>query len=200
MNKNKRFETEYREYKRELPEKLENSVIAFLNTGGGEIHVGVNDDGTIYDLPNLDESIRTFTNRVKENISPSVIGLFTIAVKEDKNKKYFIVTIASGIDKPYFLVNLDFYTPDGKFNYLAYLMADDNGTSIKIAKFIGNDPSPIEKDEFGRRCLIKAAYSILDKLKIYNNTAIEFKYPNRIETNLVDAAALREASLNAIIH
>ena len=32
MNNNKRFETEYREYKREIPEKLENNVIAFLNT------------------------------------------------------------------------------------------------------------------------------------------------------------------------
>ena len=264
------FETENREYKRELPEKLENSVIAFLNTGGGKIYVGISDDGTIFELPDFDEAVRTFTNRVKDNISPSAIGLFTIAVIESAaGKKYFIATIASGIEKPYFLnkfgrtpkgcfirigtqnapmpqemidalyskrnpntlisvesprqnltfrqlkiyyeeagytvgenflQNLDFYLSDGKFNYLAYLMADENGTSIKVAKFLGDDPSPIEKDEYGRGCLLKAAYSVLDKLKFYNQTAIEFTYPRRIETQLLDAAALREAALNAIIH
>ena len=269
MIKKQNYETENKEFKRDISDKLENSVIAFLNSGGGEIYIGIYNDGTIYDLPDLDESIRAFTGRVKENISPSAVGLFTIAVKEAEEKKYFIVTVASGIEKPYFLnkygrtpkgcfirigtqnapmpqdmidslyskrnpntlinllsprqnltfrnlkiyyeekgytindnflANLDFYMPDGNFNYLAYLMADDNGTSIKVAKFSGDDPSPVEKDEFGRGCLIKAAYSVLDKLKIYNHTAVEFKYPNRVETNLIDAAALREASLNAIIH
>ncbi|MCL2176611.1 MAG: putative DNA binding domain-containing protein [Firmicutes bacterium] len=263
------FETENKEYKRELSDKLENSVIAFLNTGGGQIHIGVSDDGTVYGIDNIDATVRAFTDRVKNNISPSALGLFSIAVREDAGNKYFIVTIAGGTEKPYFynkygrtpkgtfmrvgvqnipmpqdmidemymrrlpntlanvisprqtltfrqlkiyyeeagytigenfLQNLDFYLPDGKFNYLAYLMADNNGTSIKVARFKGDDPSPVEKDEFGTCCLIKATYSVLNRLDFYNQTAVEFTYPKRIDTRLLDPVALREAALNAIIH
>ena len=36
------------EYKRELSETFERSVIAFLNSTGGHIYIGVNDDGSVY--------------------------------------------------------------------------------------------------------------------------------------------------------
>ena len=39
----------------------------------------------------------------------------------------------------YFLKNLDLFTEDGKYNYAAYLMADHNGTSIKVARFRGTE-------------------------------------------------------------
>lgn len=38
---------------------------------------------------------------------------------------------------------LEFYTPDGKYNVLAYLLAylfaDENGVSIKVAKYAGTN-------------------------------------------------------------
>jgi predicted HTH transcriptional regulator len=48
--------------------------------------------------------------------------------------------------------------------------------------------------------LLKAAYSVLEAINIYNATAVEITYPNRVETSLVDPTALREAALNALIH
>jgi len=38
-----------------------------------------------------------------------------------------------------FLENLDLYTPDGKLNYVGYLLADSNSVSIKIAKYAGKN-------------------------------------------------------------
>ena len=37
-----------------------------------------------------------------------------------------------------FAKNLDLLTSDGKYNYIAYLLADKNGTSIKAAKYWGD--------------------------------------------------------------
>jgi predicted HTH transcriptional regulator len=263
-------ETEDREYKRQISNTMEQSIVAFLNSGGGKLYMGIDDDGSIYGIADIDDVVLKFSSKIKTNISPSAIGLYSIEIKEEGGKKYFIATIAGGSDKPYFLTaygrtpkgcyirtgaqnsqmtqnlidemyvrrmptslqnvvsprqtltfrqlkiyyeamgyttgndsflqNLDLFTSDGKYNYLAYLLADENGISIKVVRFAGSNPSPIEKDEYGRGCILKAAYSVLDRLKFYNRTAIEFVYPRRVETKLIDPDALREAALNAIIH
>ena len=265
-------ETDNIEYKRQIPEDIEKAVIAFLNAAGGEIYVGIDDDGNVYGVENYDQTIRGFVDRIKNNITPSAMGLFTVSPKSGENGKvYFIMQIASGLEKPYYinkygmskrgcfirigtqnspmpqamidslyarrslhtlhnvvsprqnltfrqlkiyyeekgytsdsenlLQNLDFYTEDGKFNYAAYLMADSNGVSVKMVQYAGtNKVTILKKTECGNCSLVKAAYSMLNALDIYNQTAVEITYPNRIETRLVEPIALREALLNAIIH
>lgn len=45
------------EYKRELTkdvEGLEREVVSFLNSYGGELIIGVNDDGTVYGVDDVD--------------------------------------------------------------------------------------------------------------------------------------------------
>lgn len=37
-----------------------------------------------------------------------------------------------------FANSLELLTPDGKYNYVAYLLADENGVSVKVAKYAGN--------------------------------------------------------------
>ncbi len=66
----------------------------------------------------------------------------------------------------HFLKNLDLFTDDGKYNYAAYLMADNNGTSIKVARFKGTEKLDIiERNEFGRCCLIKSAMNVFGTLE-----------------------------------
>ena len=56
-----------------------------------------------------------------------------------------------------FASNLELLTEDGYYNYVAYLMADSNGTSIKVAKYAGtNKVDLIENNEYGYCSLIKA--------------------------------------------
>lgn len=38
-----------------------------------------------------------------------------------------------------FANSLELLTSDGKYNYFAYLLADENGMSIKVAKYAGKD-------------------------------------------------------------
>jgi len=265
-------ETENTEYKRRVTGDIEKTVIGFLNTSGGELHIGIDPDGSVYGVDNYDEVIREFSDRIKNNISPSVLGLFSVSPKMGSNGKiYLIVKIASGSEKPYylkefgmspkgcfmrvgtqtiqmpqstidtlyarrslhtlrnitspnqslkfeqlkiyysekgfevnndhFLENLDFYTDDGKFNYLAYLMADTNGISIKIAQYADTDKIVIlQKTECGHCSLVRAAHSMLMALDMYNKTAVELTYLKRIDTRLVDTTALHEAVINTLVH
>lgn len=100
-----------------------------------------------------------------------------------------------------FAKNLELLTQDGKFNYVAYLMADENGTSIKVAKYSGtNRVDLIETNEYGYCSLIKATKQVLDKLELENRTATKITSKERKDQRLWDAIAVREAVINAIVH
>ena len=58
-----------------------------------------------------------------------------------------------------FTSSLKLLAREGKYNGLAYLLADENGTSIKIAKYVGTDTYElIENDEYEYCLLIKYKY------------------------------------------
>ena len=100
-----------------------------------------------------------------------------------------------------FAKNLELLTPDGKYNYAAYLLADENGNSIKLAKYAGTDRCDlISNNEYGYCSLLKATDSILDKLHVENTVTTKITYPYRIDKTLWDRTAMRELVINAIVH
>lgn len=100
-----------------------------------------------------------------------------------------------------FLRNLELYTEDDHYNYAAYLLADINNTSIKVAKYAGTDRVDlVENEEYGNCCLVKATKQVLDKLDLENRTRTRITSKEREEVRLLDPVALREAVINAIIH
>jgi predicted HTH transcriptional regulator len=97
--------------------------------------------------------------------------------------------------------NLDLRMSDGAYNFLAYLLADNNGASIKVAKYAGTDKIDlVENEEYGYRCLINAIYRVLDKFAVENKTFAKITSRNRLERKLINPVALREAFINAVVH
>ena len=100
-----------------------------------------------------------------------------------------------------FKKNLELLTEDGFLNYAAYLLADVNNVSIKVAKYKGlNRVELIENNEYGYCSLIKATKSVLDKIAVENTTFATITSKQRIERKLWSPIALREAIYNAIVH
>lgn len=96
---------------------------------------------------------------------------------------------------------LDFFTDDGKYNYVAYLLADNNTVSIKVAKYAGNDVDELmENYEYGFCSLITATNRVLEKIRTENKIYAKITYPNRIEKEMYDYVAVREAVINAVVH
>ena len=100
-----------------------------------------------------------------------------------------------------FLKQLDLYTDDGKYNYNAYLLADNNTISIRFGKYEGtNAVDLIENEDFGNCSIVKATKNILNKIEIENKTFTKIEYPERKEIKMYDFTAVREAVVNAIVH
>ncbi|QCI27745.1 ATP-binding protein [Caminibacter pacificus] len=90
------------EFKSKLTDELEKEVVAFLNSEGGVIYIG-RDEEKAYKLNNIDEIQLKIKDRLKHNISPSILGLFDIVVEEFKGEKVIKINIASGSEKPYYI-------------------------------------------------------------------------------------------------
>jgi predicted HTH transcriptional regulator len=100
-----------------------------------------------------------------------------------------------------FLSSLDLVSEDGSFNYAAYLLADENGVSVKVAKYAGKTKVDlVENEEYGYRCLITATNRVLEKLRVENKTFAKVTSQKRLERRMIDENALKEAVVNAIVH
>jgi predicted HTH transcriptional regulator len=269
----KLLENDTTELKSGLNDKLERSVVAFLNSKtGGDIYIGIADDGSSIGIENIDKTILAIADRIKNNILPTCLGLFEVLSDNYQDKTVVHIIVSSGTEKPYylrslgmspagcflrvgngvqqmsiamidrlyasrtrnslrnivsprfgnhsfaqlkiyyqergfdlneaFLQNLDLFTPDGKYNYVAYLLADVNSISIKVAKYAGIDKCDlVENEEYGFCSLIKATEQVLNKLELENKTFTKITgAAKRFERRMIDRIALREAFINAIVH
>ena len=185
------IETNRREYKEQVTENLEKEVVAFLNSNGGRIYIGIRKDGEVVGVDNPDEMQLQIKDRLINNIRPGILGLFDIFY-EGKGK----------LLNAHFAKTLDFLTVDGKYNQLAFLFSDKNSISIRVAKWWGTDKIDLrENEEYGECSLIKSMQKVLDKFDIENVTfARKVGIGPREERKLVDSKALREAIVNAFAH
>lgn len=100
-----------------------------------------------------------------------------------------------------FAKNLNLLTSEGKYNYNAYLLADENNISIKLVKYLGtNKMELIENHEYGYCCIITATNRILERLVAENTVYAKIEYKGRKEVEMIDSKALKEAVINAIVH
>lgn len=100
-----------------------------------------------------------------------------------------------------FLRSLELLTDDGQLNYAAYLLADENGNSMKLAKYAGTDRYElISNNEYGYCCLLTATQKVLDKLDVENKVSTVITPTGRHDTPQWNKIAIREALINAVVH
>jgi ATP-dependent DNA helicase RecG len=93
------------EYKREYVEDIKKTVVAFANTNGGKIYIGVDDDGTVLGIENIDLVIQKVTNAIRDSIKPDVTIYTRCESIVRDNKEIVVVTIQKGTASPYYLSN-----------------------------------------------------------------------------------------------
>lgn len=156
------------------------------------IRIGSSIQSMPYDMINNRVSKRTRTSL--RNIVPPKQDLTFSQLKIYYEEKEFNINNN-------FLKQLDLYTEDGKYDYNAYLLADNNSISIRFGKYVGtNSVNLIENEDFGNCSIIKATKNILNKLEIENKTFTKIEYPERKEIKMYNYIAVREAVVNAIVH
>lgn len=246
-------------------------MVAFLNAReGGVIYIGVDKDGTVFGVQACDKLQLAIKDRLKNNIQPSIMGLFEILYETADGKDIIRIVVAGGLEKPYYLKkygmtekgcflrigsvsepmpkemieslygrrirntigrmesprkeltfeqlkiyyetrglqlndafmrNLELLTPEDKPNYAAYLLADENGSSLQVAKYAGVDRVDlVENRDYGRCSLVKALKAVLDRVNVENTIFTKIGYPLRQEREMINSIAIREAIINAVVH
>lgn len=94
------FETENFEFKSGFTEEIYKEVIAFANTDGGVLYIGIDNDGNAVGLNNVDDEYTRITNGICDAILPDVTMFVKYTIQENKVVR---ITISEGTNKPYYL-------------------------------------------------------------------------------------------------
>lgn len=115
--------------------------------------------------------------------------------------KIAYVTAGLTVDQATFEDNAGLKNSDGKYNLMAYLLADENDISIKVVTFAGKDKTElIKRNEYGGTCLVTAIDKVIDYMESINETMVTMGTHRRQEEKLFDMASFKEAWQNACIH
>lgn len=91
------------EYKESLTPEVKKTVIAFANTEGGTLYVGVSDDGTPVGVEDPDEVVTQLTNMVRDAIRPDVTKFTSASVEMIDSKPVAVLRVQKGTATPYYL-------------------------------------------------------------------------------------------------
>ena len=96
-------ENETVELKENYTPDLKKEIVAFANTNGGTIYIGVQDSGDIIGVEDADFVAQQIANSLRDSIKPDVRMFTYIELLEEDKKKLIKLTISQGTKKPYYL-------------------------------------------------------------------------------------------------
>ena len=228
-------ETETSELKRVLNDTLPKEIDAFLNSFDGNIYIGVEDDGTVIGVENLDDVQKRIADIITTQILPNPQEYVTLGTQYVDGKNVVVVSVRKGkslyyikkygrsaagcfirvgtscrsmteeqieqryieslsiprktmkeelsprqdltfnqfqalltfknvhYNKETFEQNYNLRNNDDKFNYIAFLVSDQNDTSIKVVRFNGITKAEfLSRKEFDNGCIFKQMEDALE--------------------------------------
>ena len=100
-----------------------------------------------------------------------------------------------------FDANLKLRNKEGKYNYMAFLLADENDIVINVATFATNDKTEyLKRNEFGGKCLLLAMEQAKNYIEAINQVYVDTKVRPRREKPMFNMDAFKEAWYNACVH
>lgn len=93
------------ELKKEYVKDILKTVIAFANTSGGKIYIGIDDDGKVLGVQRLDTDILKLSNSIRDSIKPDITLFASILVEKIDGKDVIVVDVQKGASSPYYLTD-----------------------------------------------------------------------------------------------
>jgi len=91
------------ELKKQYVKDVIKTVIAFANTSGGKIYIGIDDSGSIIGLDEPDDELLKLTNAVRDSIAPDITPFTSSVYEEYQSKKVIVYNVQKGTSCPYYL-------------------------------------------------------------------------------------------------
>lgn len=94
------FEAENMEFKAEFTEDIYKEIIAFANTDGGILYIGIDNNGNAVGLSDVDKECARITNGIRDAILPDVTMCVKFTIQDNKVLR---IAVNEGANKPYYL-------------------------------------------------------------------------------------------------
>lgn len=126
-------ESETVEYKSIVVDDIKKSVVAFANSSGGVLYVGIADAGNIVGLSDANADMLSINNMLRDGIKPDITLFVRCHTERIDNRDIIRIDVQSGTDRPYYLVGKGI-RPEGV--YVRHGAASVPATDTSIRKMI----------------------------------------------------------------
>ena len=143
------------EWKRVFTEEIKKELVAFANTDGGELIIGLADDGSVVGVEKPDQVSAQVTNMLRDAISPDITLISHVETKYQDNKALIHVTVNRGSKRPYYI-------------------SKKGMTSAGVYVRHGNTSAPASADAIREMIRITDGYSYENNLSFDQNLSFDF--------------------------
>ena len=182
-------ESESVEFKSIVTDDIKKSVIAFANSGGGALYIGVRDNGDVVGLSDADTSLMNINNMLRDSIKPDVTLFVQSNIDQLEGKTIIRLEVQSGTERPYYLAGKGI-RPEGVFvrhgaasvpasqTAIRKMIRETDGESYeKLRSTVQNLTFESTKEEFSKRKVLfgdsqMATLGLINADKIYTNLAL----------------------------
>lgn len=123
-------ESEKIECKRTLVDDIKKEIIAFANTRGGTLYIGIEDDGTVAGVEDADQIAFAVSNMVRDAIKPDVTMFVHYETVAMAGRDVVAVTVQRGTARPYYLAKKGL-RPEGVYVRQGYSSVPASDAAIR---------------------------------------------------------------------
>ena len=91
------------EFKREYVDDIKKALVAFANTDGGVVYIGIADDGSVIGVNDVDAAMLQVSNVIRDAIKPDITMFCEITAETIQVKQVVKITVNRGTARPYYL-------------------------------------------------------------------------------------------------
>lgn len=177
------------ELKEEINSDFKKEVIAFANADGGEIYVGVNKDGKVIGIRDVDHEMERISNMIRDGIKPDLTSFTSISEIRDEDKTIIRVGVTRGSKRPYHLSDRGLkssgvYIRHGVISapvsdeMIRQMIRDNDGTTFDKARSINQELTFFYAEKYFRDSNVsfednnKRTLKLIDEDGYYTNAAL----------------------------
>lgn len=156
-------ENETTEFKEIVVDNIKKEIIAFANTNGGKLYVGVTDAGEIAGVDSPDKTIQQISNMIRDAIKPDITMFIHYNILEQEEKQIICMDIQRGTNRPYYLANKGL-RPEGVYvrqgtssvpatdTFIRHMIKETDGNSFEEMRSLEQELTfDTAKEEFEKR-------------------------------------------------
>lgn len=183
------IESEYLELKEIINSDFKKEIVAFANTSGGEIFIGVTKAGIPVGVTNAEADMERISSMIRDGIKPDLTSYTTIERVVDNGVTLIKVTVSRGERRPYHLTDKGL-KPSGVFvrhgvasvpasdDAIRQMLRESDGTTYDRARSVNQDLTFAYAEDYFQKCGVSFTVSNRRTLKLitvdgyYTNAAM----------------------------